>query len=279
MGQGVPCHVQVFQTVVEHGRIAAAVIDDGKDFFQVREITGSGFAFPGIEPVYIPLDGIDFPVVDDIAVRMGPGPAGEGIGAETGMDECHGCRKIQVGQVQIKMAQLDRGQHAFIDNRPRRQTGDVEIGALFLAGRDDLLFCHLADDIQFAFKIHRVGKSRILADKDLQEMRPDRLGDAPDEAFIDRYVTPAEDGQAFFVDDFFEFFHLFLAECFIAVGKNHADAVFPFRRQGKAQDVTFTAEKLMRYLYENPLRRRRSGHRRLRHHGASDFPESSEPGL
>ena len=36
------------------------------------------------------------------------------------------------------------------------------------------------------------------------------------------------------------------------MGKNHADAILSFRRQGKAQDVTFTAEKLMRYLYENP---------------------------
>ena len=147
MGKGVSCHIQVFQAVVEHGRVAATVIDDGKDLFQVREITGFGFAFPGIEPVYIPLDGVDFSVVDDITVRMGPGPAGECIGAETGVDERHGGRKIQVGQIQVKMAQLDRGQHALIDNGPRRQTGDVEIGALFLTGRDDLLFRHLADDI------------------------------------------------------------------------------------------------------------------------------------
>ena len=82
-------------------------------------------------------------------------------------------------------------------------------------------------------------------------MRTDCLGDAPDEAFIDRYVTPAEDGQAFFFDNLFKFFHLLLAECFVAMGKNHADTIFSFWRQGKAQDFTFPAEELMRYLYED----------------------------
>ena len=69
MGQRMAGHVEVFQAVVEHGRIAARVVDDGKYLFQIREEVRFRFAFPGIEPVDIALNGIDFPVVDDIAVR------------------------------------------------------------------------------------------------------------------------------------------------------------------------------------------------------------------
>ena len=110
------CHVQVFQAVVEHGRVAARIVDDGEDFFHVREEVRFRFAFTGVEPVDVALDGVDFPVVDDVTVRMGPGPAGEGIGTETGMDEGHGRDEIQVRQVEEEVAQLHGRQHAFIDD-------------------------------------------------------------------------------------------------------------------------------------------------------------------
>ena len=60
------------------------------------------------------------------------------------------------------------------------------------------------------------------------------LGNITDQAFVDWDIAPAEDGQAFGADNIFKGFHLFLAERFIAVGKNHADAVFTFVRKGKA---------------------------------------------
>ena len=36
-----------------------------------------------------------------------------------------------------------------------------------------------------------------------------------------------------------------MTECFITMGKNHADAVFTFVRKGKAQDFTFALEELV----------------------------------
>ena len=60
------------------------------------------------------------------------------------------------------------------------------------------------------------------------------FGNVANQAFIDRDIAPAEDGQAFGADDVFKGFHLFMTECFIAMGKNHADAVFAFVRKGKA---------------------------------------------
>ena len=61
MGQRMAGHVEVFQAAVEHGRIAARVVDDGKYLFQIREEVRFRFAFPGIEPVDIALNGIDLP--------------------------------------------------------------------------------------------------------------------------------------------------------------------------------------------------------------------------
>ena len=245
MGQGMACHVQVFQAVVEHGRVAARIVDDGEDFFHVREEVRFRFAFTGVEPVDVALDGVDFPVVDDVTVRMGPGPAGEGIGTETGMDEGHGRDEIQVRQVEEEVAQLHGRQHALIDDGLRRQAGDVEVRAVLLAFRDDGFFCQLADDVQFPFKVHLGLHGRVLADEDLQEMRTRLFGNVADQAFIDRDIAPAEDGQAFGADDVFKGFHLFMTECFIAMGKNHADAVFAFVGKGKAQDFTFALEELV----------------------------------
>ena len=248
VGQGVACHVQVFQAVVEHGRVAARIVDDGEDFFHIREEVRFRLAFTGVEPVDIALDSVDFPIVDDITVRMGPGPAGEGIGTETGMDEGHGCDEVQVRQVEEEVAQLHGRQHALVDDGLRRQAGDVEVRAVFLAFRDDGFFGQFADDVQFPFKVHLGLHGRVFADEDLQEMGTRLFGDIADQAFIDRDVAPAEDGQAFGADDVFKGFHLFLAERFIAVGKNHADAVFAFVGQGKAQDFTFTFKELVRNL-------------------------------
>ena len=147
VGQGMTCHIKVFQAVVEHGRVAARVVDDGEDLFQIREEGRFRLAFTGVEPVDVALDGVDFAVVDDVAVRMGPGPAREGIRTEAGVDKGHGGDEIQVRQVQEEVAQLHGRQHAFIDDGLRRQAGDVEVRAVLLAFRDDGFFCQLADDV------------------------------------------------------------------------------------------------------------------------------------
>ena len=201
VGQGMACHVQIFQTVVEHGRVTARGIDDREYLFHIGEEFRFRLAFAGVEPVDIALDRIDFAVVDDIAVRMGPGPAGEGIGAEPRVDEGHRRRDVQVGQVEVEMAELDRRQHALVYDCPRRQAGDVEIGTLFLADGDDGLFGQLADDIQLAFKVHLVGHRRALLDEDLQEMGTSRLGDIANQAFVDGNVAPSQNRQAFGPDD------------------------------------------------------------------------------
>ena len=168
-----PGHHQVFQAVVEHGGIAAGVIHHREHLFHIREERGLGLAFPGVQPVDVAPDGIDLPVMYDITVGMGPGPAGERVGAETGMDQRHGSSKIKVGQVQVKMPQLQGSEHPFIHDGAGRQAGNIKGRAHHLALGDDFLFRHLADNIQFPFKIHLGLYIRRFADKHLDDAGTD----------------------------------------------------------------------------------------------------------
>ena len=97
MRHGVPGHHQVLQTIIEHGGITAGIIHHREYLFHIREVWRLGLAFPCIQPVDVAPYGIDFPIVHDVPVGMGPCPAGEGVGAETGMHQRHGRCKIQIG--------------------------------------------------------------------------------------------------------------------------------------------------------------------------------------
>ena len=191
VGQRMPCHIQIFQTVIEHGRIAAAGIHHREYFFQIRKIRAAGFTFPGVQPVNISLDSIDFTVMDNIPVRMGPGPAGESIGTKTGMYQGDGRGKIQIRQIQIKMPQLHGSQHPFIDHGPGRQTGDIKICTHLYAGRNNFPLRHLADDIQLSLKVHLILNLGILLDENLPKTRTHCFRDAANQAFINRNFTPA----------------------------------------------------------------------------------------
>ena len=46
--------------------------------------------FPGEHPVGVAPDGVDLAVVDDVAVGVGPLPAGVGVGGEAGVDDGDG---------------------------------------------------------------------------------------------------------------------------------------------------------------------------------------------
>ncbi len=139
VSQGMAGHVDVFQAVIKHGGVRAGVIDYREDLRQLRMVRRARLALAGIQPIDISSDRIDFPIVNDVAVRMGAGPAGEGIRRETGVHHGHGGLEIQVRQIQIEMAELVRRQHALVYNGAGRQAGDVEIRAHTFGKRNDLL--------------------------------------------------------------------------------------------------------------------------------------------
>ena len=68
--------------------------------------------------------------MDDIAVGMRPFPTWEGVGTEARMDHPEGGNEVEVGEIQIEIAELFRCQHPFIDDGLGREAGDIEFPAL-----------------------------------------------------------------------------------------------------------------------------------------------------
>ena len=85
-GQVHAAHNHKFQGIVQHGGIRAFLVYNGQHLVHVvSEILGFHVLLPGHHLIHIAADGIDFTVVDNKAVGMGPHPAGIGVGAESGM--------------------------------------------------------------------------------------------------------------------------------------------------------------------------------------------------
>ena len=127
MRERMPRHVDVLQAVIKHRRVAPRVIDDRESLHQLRIIRRARLALTRIQPVDIPLDRIDLPIVDDVAVRMSARPARECIRRKTRMHHRHRRLIVQIRQIQIEMAQLLTRQHPLVHDRARRQTRDIEI--------------------------------------------------------------------------------------------------------------------------------------------------------
>jgi hypothetical protein len=88
----------------------------------------------------------------DVTVWMRPGPTGKSVGAEARMDDRERRLKPGIRKVGIKLRQLVRSQHSFIDKSVLRKTGDVELGSL-LDIRELHRSCYpTANNEQFSFE-------------------------------------------------------------------------------------------------------------------------------
>ncbi|MNC60069.1 hypothetical protein D3C75_1099250 [compost metagenome] len=86
MRQGTAGEHHEFQRVVKHLGIGAFVIDNRHDLLEiVAEQVGVAHGLASMHPVHIAPQGVDFTVVDHVAVRMRTFPAGESIGTKAGM--------------------------------------------------------------------------------------------------------------------------------------------------------------------------------------------------
>ena len=111
--------MQEFQGIIEHGRVRPRGIHNREYLFDIREETRLSLALTSVNPVYIAPNGVDFTIMDDVAVRMGPFPRWEGVGGEAGMDHSQSGGKVQVIEVQIEVPQLFRCEHPLVDDSPR----------------------------------------------------------------------------------------------------------------------------------------------------------------
>jgi TM2 domain-containing membrane protein YozV len=90
--------------------------DDADILKLVTKDPGADIFFPCIHPVYITAKGIDFAIVAEVAVWMGPIPTGEGVGAETGVYHGNGDLHVGIVQFRIELPYLLGKQHPFVDD-------------------------------------------------------------------------------------------------------------------------------------------------------------------
>ena len=61
------------------------------------------------------------------AERLGQTPLREGVGREAGVHYRHGAGEPSVGQVRVVVAELETGQHAFVDDVAGGERTDVTV--------------------------------------------------------------------------------------------------------------------------------------------------------
>ena len=108
-----------FQGVVQSSRIACAGGGDRNQIAHViPEGAGAELGLPGPHPIDVAPNGIDLPVVAQVAKGLGQVPGGKGVGAVTLVDQRQGAGHGRIRQVRVKCGHLIRQQHTLVYQRP-----------------------------------------------------------------------------------------------------------------------------------------------------------------
>ena len=151
-------------------------------------------------PVDVAAQGVDLPVVGDIAEGVGERPGREGVGREALVD--HGQRRLhrRIDDVGEHGLDLETRQHALVDEGPVRQARDIEELALREIGvADGVLDAH-ADHVEPALEAVVVEPGGA-PDEDLLEIRLGRACGRADRGIVGRHDAPADQALAFLADD------------------------------------------------------------------------------
>ncbi|OPZ74672.1 MAG: hypothetical protein BWY82_00590 [Verrucomicrobia bacterium ADurb.Bin474] len=264
--QVVAAHVQELEHVVETGGVRAVFDHHRKDRCDVgAEQTGLAESLTGLHEVRVAHDGVDFTVVGDKAIRVSARPTREGVGGEAGVHQCQSRFEIGIMQIRKIIRKLTRRQHPLVDHGPGRESGHVEVvtsgEAVFAVSVDveELIgnligvngVAHpLADHIEPALKVHRIGDRWVATDEDLHDGRFIAPRGLAENIALDRNRAPADEFLAFLADDVLE--QLLGRFAFRRVGgeEYQTGAVFAFRRKLNAHSGHLLTEKLVRHLNE-----------------------------
>ena len=128
MRQRAAGHDEELEHVVEGRRVAAAFADDRQNLLQVvAEQIRLAHRLARVHPVDVAAERVDLAVVRDVPVGVRERPRREGVGAEPLMHERQRRVHVRIRQIGKHRLDLIGDQHAFVDQRVRRQAGDVEI--------------------------------------------------------------------------------------------------------------------------------------------------------
>ena len=162
MREAVTARHEQFERVVEAGGVRLAMRDQRPHLVEVRA-EQLAFHRPAarFHPVHIAANRVDFPIVRHEAIGVRQPPAGEGVGAETLVDEAERRYAIGIAQVVVEAAHLVRQQQPLVDYGAAREARDVGSGqarkVVFALERSQRIERLLANHHQLAFERVAVG--------------------------------------------------------------------------------------------------------------------------
>ena len=212
-------HHEKLEGVVQHGRVRTALVHHREDAVHIlvaddRRVHG---LLPGEHAVHVAADGVDLAVVHDVAVGVGPLPAGVGVGGKARVDHGHGAFAVRVLQVAVKAAELVHQEHALVDDRAAGEGGDI--------GADVALLELAADDVEQAVKVQPLADMLGAADKALLDAGHGVPRRPAQDLGADGDLAPAEELDPVPGHDDLEHFARLEAPEGVLREKEHADAV------------------------------------------------------
>ncbi len=252
MRQGTSRQDQKFQTVVEHGRIAAIRADDGHDLRQILpEELRLQHGLPGMHPVDVAPQGVDFPVMRAITIGMRTRPTGERVGAEARMHQRQTRFHGGIHQLGIVFLQLLRHEHPLVHQRPVREAWNVEILAPLDAAITNGVLHPAADHVEFPLKGQVILKGGVATDKHLPHRRFAPQCRFTQGAVVRGYPPPPQHFLALFLDDLFKYVAALLQLAGVHRHEHKSRAVLTKGRQGKTDLCTSHLEEAVRHLHQN----------------------------
>ena len=185
--------VQQLQAFVEAGRVADRIIEDRQQPLDAAargvgaEHVGGQLRLPGAHPVPVAADGVDLAVVGDQPVRMRQRPGREGVGGEPRVHQRDGRPVPRIGQVREERLELQRGEHALVDDRRAGQAGQVQAG---------LVLGSLAQAVRLPVQ-RQPGLPGQPGHDQLDKLGQHLGGPVPAKIGVVRHVAPAEHRQPF----------------------------------------------------------------------------------
>ena len=253
LGQRIARHRQQFEAVVERSRIGLARIDQRPQLGQViAQHRRRDAARTCVDPVDVALDGVDFAVVRNHAVRVRQFPCRERVGRETLVHQRKRRHRARISQILVVPADLFAKQQALVDDRARRHRGHEVFFAVLELERLDGVAGGLADHVQLP--LQRVGGHDVAAAPD-EDLADHRLGllhrRRHRHGLVDRNIAPAQHNLAFQTHGALKFLLTGQARSVFLRQEDHADAVFAGRRQVDTLLGHFFTEELVGNLQQD----------------------------
>ena len=247
-----PRKVEQFERIVENGRIADALGQDGQ---QLLHIVAEEFRFEqrlaGVHPVEIAPKRIDLAIVAQKAKRLRQRPLRQRVRREPRMHHSQRAFHARIDQVRIETGQILAQQHPLVDERAGRERANVKRAGLGHVGLRHGMFDHLPDNVQLALERFLVRRLFAAPHQRLPEFRLHGRRRLPRGIRANRDAAPPDPLLPFRPDGFFHRAAAKRLRPRVPRQKNHAGRICPRRPRARAQVLQRLRQKGVRRLNQD----------------------------